>query len=126
LKAITLEELSRIQADYKIPKDVRAEKEIEDLAFDTMEWEGWKRPECLMPDPERDGGYVMAIVTGTGKESVSYTHCICEAHWDPEYDWILPNDPLDKFIIERWAYYPEMPKAIKDDVKRLTAEEGLS
>ena len=52
MKAITLEELSRIQADYKIPKDVRAEKEIEALAFDTMEWTGWKRPESLMPDME--------------------------------------------------------------------------
>ena len=124
MKAITLEELSRIQADYKIPKDVRAEKEIEDLAFDTMEWTGWKRPESLIPDMEdpraRDG--VLVIVSGTGKNTL-YTHAICEAFWEAEKGWMLPNDPrLEKFTVERWAYYPYPPQEIVNELKKVLPE----
>lgn len=107
MKAITLEELSRIQADYKIPKDVRAEKEIEALSFETMEWQGWHKPECLTPDMEQAGDMVLAIISGKGK-NVTYEHAYVLAGWNPKEGWYLYWDKLDEFIVERWAYLPEV------------------
>ena len=123
MKAITLEELSRIWADYKIPRDVRAEKEIEDLAFDTMEWIGWHRPESLMPDTDRDNDYVLAIVSGVGK-NMTYEHAIVRANWVQERGWYLLDDNLDTFTVERWAYCPDPPKEIQEDIDRMLKEEN--
>ena len=107
MKAITLEELSRIQADYKIPKDVRVEKEIEDLAFDTMEWTGWHKPECLMPDMEQGDGCVLAIISGAGN-NVIYEHAYVFACWNPNEGWYLEHDDVADFTVEKWAYLPEV------------------
>jgi hypothetical protein len=120
LKAITLEELSRIWADYKIPRDVRAEKEIEALAFDTMEWTGWHRPDCLLPDMDRQEP-VLVIVSGKN-ETQGFHHVTCEATWEPEKGWLLDR-VMTEFTVERWAYYPTEPKEIRDDIERLLKEE---
>lgn len=107
MKIISLKEMERINEEYKIPKDVRAEKEIEALSFDTMEWQGWHKPECLMPDMEYGGDFVLAIISGFGKNTV-FEHAYVFAGWNPKEGWYLLWEELDTFTVERWAYLPEV------------------
>lgn len=123
MKAIALNAVQEIARYYKIPKDIQAEKAIEDATFDTMQWTGWHRPEHLMPDFESTYDCVLAIVSGHNKEGDTYKHTYCFACWNPQTGWWL-DDPVkfDDFTVEYWSYLPDPPASIRKEVAEWISE----
>ena len=121
MKAIALNAVQEIARYYKIPKDIRAEKAIEDATFDTMQWTGWHKPEFLMPDFEIGGDMVLVIVSGKGPNYTA-THAQCLASWTPANEWILWNEDLDDFTVEYWSYLPDPPASIRKEVAEWISE----
>lgn len=121
MKAIALNAVQEIARYYKIPKDIRAEKAIEDATFDTMQWTGWHRPQFLMPDFEIGGDMVLVIVSGKGPNHTA-THARCLASWSNSGGWILWNEDLDDFTVEYWSYLPDPPASIRKEVAEWISE----
>lgn len=108
MKAITLKALKAIQDTYKIPKDIRADRDIEAAAFEAVPWNIWIDPASELP---ADTEMVLAIISGH-QGSIEYEHAFVTASYWKEEGWILEGIPAEdeEFNVEWWTYIPDAPE----------------
>lgn len=109
MKVIPLEDLKRIIQKYEIRRDVRAEKEIEEAAFNLADWnQTWISPEYDVPATDEQ---VLVIVCGKyGKQG--YEHAFELASYWKDEGWILEGIPKEdsEFKVEWWTPLPPSPE----------------
>ena len=107
MKAITIKALGKIQDKYKIPKDIRADKEIRAAAFEVAPWSIWIDPAAELP---LDAEMVLAIVSGHHGSAI-YDHAFVTASYWKNEGWILEWIPAEdtEFSVEWWTPIPDVP-----------------
>ena len=109
MKAISIQDLKRINAKCQIPKDIRADKDIEAAALDTVSWAAWIDPNESVPP---DTGMVLVIISGSSANTF-YEHAFMTASYWEEDGWLLEADNIDQFTVEWWTPLPGPPE-LKD------------
>ena len=113
MKMISVDVLMNIWEKYKIPKDVRAEKEIEKWTHDIAQWCDWLEPDKVPPP---DNEKVLVIIEGS-LGTIKIRNGRFLARFNKAIGWILEDvdsDYLD-FTVKRWTMLPEVPKELRSD-----------
>lgn len=72
---------------------------------------GWIRVDERLPDDERDGETVLAIVSGKPHENITLCQAIMLAGYFGEEGWLVNEYPeWERPVVTHWMPLPELPK----------------
>ena len=81
---------------------------------------GWIRVDERLPDDERDGETVLAIVSGKPHENITLCQAIMLAGYFGEEGWLVNEYPeWERPVVTHWMPLPELPK----NKERMTVSE---
>lgn len=110
MKAISIKELKKIADKYSLRRDIRAEAEIKESAYNAVQWSPWLDPAQKLPENAEN---VLAIIQGhIGKEK--YTDAfILASYWEGD-GWMIEGKPQSddedvEFKVEWWTPLPQYP-----------------